>query len=307
MVFFVSLRNKVGTDWPVYYYSYLFGTDKFELGYRLLNNLFGALGIHYNIFLFILNSTSLFLFYRSLKDYAIFFVISLLLFYSDLFLYLNFSGIRQAIAVSLVVYSIRFCLKKEFLYFIVCVLLASSFHITALIFMVAYFIPKRKFHKKEMFLFAIFFVYLSTIVLSITKFLDGDLAYRANFYLEIQENDPNLRFLYFVGAIKRSIILAMILIFGDKVLATENGSYFFNLYIIGFGIYLSTYLIAPDIGVRAGSYFLIFEIFLAGNLLLCSKNLMTRLFIITIFSFQALYKITTYMSDEYYQYNTIFG
>ena len=86
MVFFASLRYEVGTDWEAYYYSYLFGTDKFEPGYRLLNNLFGSLDIHYNLFLFFLNTTSLFLFYKSLKDYAIFFVISLLLFYSDLFL-----------------------------------------------------------------------------------------------------------------------------------------------------------------------------------------------------------------------------
>lgn len=307
MVFFASLRNKVGTDWEAYYNSYLFGTDKFEQGYMLLNNLFGALNIHYNLFLFILNSTSLFLFYRSLKDYAVFFVISLLLFYSELFLYLNFSGIRQAMAISVLVFSIRFCLKREFFLFLICVFLAFSFHVTALIFVFAFFIPRRKFNKKEIFLIGGLFLFLSTIVFSITNLLDGDLAYRAKFYLELQENDPNLTSLYFIGAIKRSIILVMVLIFGKKLLASENGIYFFNLYLIGYGIYLCTYLISPDIGVRAGSYFLIFEIFLAGNLLLYNKNLTTRIIIITIFSFQALYKISTYMSDEYYHYNTIFN
>ena len=97
----------------------------------------------------------------------------------------------------------------------------------------------------------------------------------------------------------------MIYFFGKKVLETRNGIYFFNLYLIGFGMYLSTYLISPDIGTRMSSYFLIYEIFLAGNLIVVNQKLTTRLLIVTIFSFQASYKISTYMSIDWYNYHNI--
>ncbi len=305
MVFFAALRNRVGTDWDAYYNFYLFGNEKVEPGYIFFNNLFASFGIHYNFFLLFLNIISLYLFYITLKNYAVFFVISLLLFYSELFLYLNFSGIRQAMAISILIYSIKFCLNRKLLPFLSCVLLAFSFHTTAVIFVFAYFIPKRKFNKKEFFLVGILFAMLSTIVFAIANLLEGDLAYKAKFYLELQENAPNLIQLYIVGILKRSIMLIIVLLFGKKLLETNNGIYFLNLYLVGFGIYLSTYLIAPDIGVRIGSYFLIFEIFLAGNLLLTNQKLTNRLIIVTIFTIQAFYKISTYMADDYYNYKCI--
>jgi hypothetical protein len=99
--------------------------------------------------------------------------------------------------------------------------------------------------------------------------------------------------------------LVVIHFYGERLLEDKKGIYFFNLYIIGYVMYFSTYLISPDIGTRLSGYFLIFEIFLAGNLLLFNKKLTSRLIITTVFSLQALYKITTYMSNEYYTYHSI--
>lgn len=305
MLFFVSLRDKVGTDWDAYYDFYLYGNDRVETGYMLFNNFFSKLGIHYNLFLFFLNLISLLFFYKSLKNYGGLFVISLLLFYCELFLYLNFSGIRQAIAISILIYSVKYSLERKFFPFLICVLIAFSFHVTALLFVFSYFVPQRKFKKQEVLLIMLLFTLLSTIVFGIANLLDGDIAYKAQVYLELHEKAPNINQLYLIGTIKRSIIILLVLFFGKKLIETKNGIYFFNLYLIGFGIYLCTYLISPDIGVRMGSYFLIFEIFLAGNLILYNKKLTTRLIIVTIFTIQALYKISTYMADDYYNYNCI--
>lgn len=305
LVLFAAFRDNVGTDWLAYYSFYVDKTDDLEPGYRFFNNFLSSHGVPYYVFLLFLNSLSLFLFFISLKRYAIFFVVSLLLFYCELYLYFNFSGVRQGIAISIVVYSIRFTINRRLFQFLICIFLAIMFHYTSLVFVIAYFIPFRKFSKKEYVFITVMFLFLSTLIFFIANLLDGDLARKAKYYLEWHENDPNIKLNYIIGAVKRSIILAMIYFFGKKVLETRNGIYFFNLYLIGFGMYLSTYLISPDIGTRMSSYFLIYEIFLAGNLIMVNQKLTTRLLIVTIFSFQASYKISTYMSIDWYNYHNI--
>jgi hypothetical protein len=305
LIFFAAFRDNVGTDWLAYYSFYVDTIDGVEPGYGFLNNFFSVQGAPYNLFLLFLNSLSLILFFISLKRYAIFFVISLLLFYCELYLYFNFSGIRQGMALSIIVYSVRFSIDRKILQFLLFIFLAMMFHYTSLIFLIAYFVPFREFTKKEYVLIAGMFLFLSTIIFFVANLLDGDLAHKAKYYLEWQENDPNIKLNYFIGAVKRSIIVVMIYVFGKKLLQTRNGLYFFNLYLIGFGMYLSTYLISPDIGTRMSSYFLIFEIFIAGNLILVNEKLTTRLLIVTIFTCQALYKISTYMTNEWFVYDNI--
>lgn len=306
MVAMVAARDKVGTDWVAYYEFYLYGGQGTEIGYAFFNDLFHHNGLHYNLFLLFLNLLSLTLIYSSLKRHAIFIVIGLLIFYSDLFLYFNFSGVRQAMAISFTLFSIRYIVDRKFIKFLLCVILAACFHVTSAIFIIAYFIPFSKFTKKQYVLIASGFTLFSIFIFSIVNIFSGDLAQKAKFYLELQEQETNIKSLFLIGAIKRSLIICLVLIFGKNMLKTKNSMYFFNVYLIGFGMYLSTYLISPDIGVRLSSYFLIFELLLAGNLVVFNKNIYVRLAIVSIIVLISLYKISTYMAIDFYQYKSIF-
>lgn len=118
MLLLVSLRDKVGTDWDAYYEFYRDTTDRIEIGYAFLNNLFSNLALPYNFFLFIINGFSLTLMFFFMKRNSIFLSIGLLIFFSDLFLYYNFSGIRQAIALSITCFSINFAIDRKLFFFI---------------------------------------------------------------------------------------------------------------------------------------------------------------------------------------------
>lgn len=306
MVILAASRDKVGTDWTAYHEFYLYGGEGTEFGYGFLNDLFHQLGYHYNFFLLFLNLLSLTLIYFSLKRHAIFVVLGLLIFYSDLFLYFNLSGIRQAMAISFTLFSIRYIVDRKFFKFLLCVILAACFHVTSAIFIVAYFIPFVKFSKKQYLLLAVVFSLFSIFIFSVVNLFSGDLALKAKFYLELQEQDTSIKSLFLIGAIKRSLIIGLVLVFGKNMLKVKNTMYFFNVYLIGFGMYLSTYLISPDIGVRLSSYFLIFDLLLAGNLAAYNKNIYIRLTIVSIIALISLYKISTYMAIDFYEYRTIF-
>lgn len=307
MLTLVAIRYKVGTDWPAYYDFYVYGADNTELGYHFINNLFADFNIHYNVFLLFINTISLLLIFFSLKKHAIYLGFPLLLFFCELFLYFNFSGIRQGLAISFTMFSVRYILNRSFLKFLMLVIIAACFHITAVIFVIAYFIPLRKLSKKECIIMVTSFIVFSTAIFSVLNIFSGDLAQKAKFYLELQEQEDNIRGLFLIGAIKRSIIVGLVFIFGKQLIKSKNCIYFFNIYLIGLGMYLSTYLISPDIGVRLSSYFLIFDLFIAGNLFYYNKKLEVRLFIALIFSLVSIYKITTYMALETFNYQTIFN
>lgn len=310
MIAFATLRDKVGTDWLAYYNAYSDANKNMhwevEAGYSFFNDFFSKSGCHFNVFVLFLNTVSLSLYYSSLKRNVGLIAIALLIFYSDYFLYYNFSGIRQALAISILIYSVRFCVSRNFFGFILALLAAMSFHVTAIVFFIAYFIPFRKITRKEGFVALSFFLTVSFLIFAIVELLSPDLAYKAKFYLELQENAPDLKSLFVVGIFKRLLIIGMVWLFGKNIWQYDKAYFFFNTYLFGFGLYVSTYLLSPDIGVRLSSYFIVFEIFLAGYLLLANSKLTTRLIIVTVFSMIALYKIYTYTQMFFYQYNFIF-
>ncbi|POR29449.1 hypothetical protein BWK58_02670, partial [Flavobacterium columnare] len=121
LILFVSLRKVelVGTDSPAYFEKYKYFDWEGEYGYVYLNGLFSKiLNFPYIIFVAFLNVISLILIYKGIKKMSPYIIVPLFIFYSDTYLYFNFSGIRQAIAISFTFFSIQYILKGQIKYFI---------------------------------------------------------------------------------------------------------------------------------------------------------------------------------------------
>lgn len=304
LTFFASLRNNVGADWNSYYDFYKNGTDAVEFGYATLNNLFSKFSIPYFIFLTIINGFSLFLIYRFLQKNTQYKNLALLIFFCDLYLYFNLSGLRQAIAISLTCFSINYAIKEKIYHFILLIFLASLFHLTALIFIIVYFIPRNKVSKTQVIFFASLFTVSTIFINYFSEIITLYTNKNAYFYTNLQVNADNLRNLYYVGIAKRSIILILIFFFGNKIKQTQNFRYFLNIYLFGFFIYLTTYMVSPDIGVRLSSYFTIMDLLLISNLAYITSR-KSAIIIFCVVSVVAVYKIMGYVNDETYIYHTI--
>jgi hypothetical protein len=81
--------------------------------------------------------------------------------------------------------------------------------------------------------------------------------------------------------------------------------YLFNIYLIGFLIFVTTYNISPDFGVRLSVYYTIVDCVLVGYMLTLINGWKNRIFIVTIFSAIAVYKLFGYMANDYYTYKSI--
>ena len=305
LVFFAGLRYGVGTDWLAYYNFYLETTDRVEIGYAFLNNTFSEFSIHYNIFLLFTNSISIFLIAKFIRNQSPFYILGLRMFYSNLFLYYNFSGMRQALAISITCFRYSYALDKKFIKFLLLVVLASTFHASASVFILIYFLPREKISfLYGIFVLSGFFVFYQFLNL-ISDFITLYTANNANYYINVIEKSDSLLTLFLIGITVRLVILIVVFAFRKKVFAIKNFRYIFNIYLFGLLIYLSTYMISPDIGVRVSSYFLIFDIIIAGNIIGVVYKATNRVLIVTVFSLLALYRLIGYSKSEGYNYFSI--
>ena len=78
----------------------------------------------------------------------------------DLFVF-SFSGLRQMYAISICMIAFGFLKNKRYIKFILCVLLASLFHVSALIFLATIFLKLLKFND----IWAIFFILIMLVIM----------------------------------------------------------------------------------------------------------------------------------------------
>lgn len=307
LVLFAALRDGavVGTDSPAYYFNYIYPFWNTEPAYKFLNILFSKkLEANYNVFLLFLNACSLFLMWKYFKKNSVFLILPLLIFYSDLYLYFNISGIRQAMAISFTSFSLYYAFHKNLKYFLICIILAAMFHVSSLVFVFAYFIPRNTLKFKYIIWLSALFVgavYIGNILSTRFEYL----ASKADYYTKYQVQAENIEFLYVIGILKRSIILLLAFMYRKLLFHDQQFVYYFNLYLVGFLIFISTYLISPDFGVRFSVYYTIVDCVLAGYMLFLVKDIRKRIFIVTVFAAVSIYKLFGYMDSEFYTYKSI--
>lgn len=110
-----------------------------EVGFTILNSLVKSLVDNVQVLFFIISLFTTTLLFKSLSLYIPrkTFFLSLLLYYVFIFFILDMSGIRQGIALNIVFYAISKLEKSDVLKFMICVFIASLFHISAALFLLA--------------------------------------------------------------------------------------------------------------------------------------------------------------------------
>ena len=238
--------------------------------------------------------------------------IGLLIFFYDIFFYLFLSGLRQAIALSVILIGFNYLIRKRVLGYILAVLIASTFHKSALIALLIYFIPRERFNFYSIFK-SIKFYFALCVVIFITyvpidfflKFIEDSFFKNIIYYLEEHYKSENIETAYYVGAVKRSILIFLYILYRRHLPRDSLTHYFFNIYIIGFLIFLTFYLLSPDIGTRLALYFTIFEILIIGNLVYYIPRFKDKFLIFITYIALTVIKLFDYVTRDSYQYHSV--
>ncbi|MBR2368764.1 MAG: EpsG family protein [Paludibacteraceae bacterium] len=145
---FAGLRYKTGADWSIYVPSFyempkLGNIENWEVGYYWINLVFYHVFGNYYVLQFV---ASVFLLYSVAKffwrftDYP---MMSLLLFFM-IFIYndILMAQVRQSVALAILLFSYEYILNKSLGKFVLIVILACLFHISALVVLPMYFMTK---------------------------------------------------------------------------------------------------------------------------------------------------------------------
>lgn len=119
-----------------------------EIGYIGSNILISFITSNRYVFILLYTLIIYYLFYLSIKDYCVNYTFGMILFMSLMFFF-TFTYLRQMVGVGFAWFAIRYVYKKELYKFIICVLVAASFHNSAIILFPLYFLPIKRFSQRS--------------------------------------------------------------------------------------------------------------------------------------------------------------
>lgn len=187
-------------------------------------------------------------------------------------LYLDYlcSGVRQGLAVCFCLCSCVYLLKRQYKKYLFLILVATLFHKSALLFLFAYFIPRKTFKFKYIFLLLIISYLGAPIVKMIFDNVIGMVTGHYMGYASMMNGDANSN--SGMGILVRLTIWINTLIFGKLAIQNRYKDYglFYNCFLLGVTLYLLNRNV--DILNRFNEYFLSFFIIIFPLSLLSFKN-----------------------------------
>lgn len=148
LVVLVGLRWETGNDWPNYFDYYRHAeflkdnASEFEIGYRFFSIVIKHTGLSFAGFNLIYALIYLGLFFLSFKREG--FEVSgwLVLQLFSPFLFGLMGTTRQVMAIAICMFSVRYLLSRQMLKFLLCIAIATAFHVSALAFLIAWPLPR---------------------------------------------------------------------------------------------------------------------------------------------------------------------
>lgn len=316
-----GIRWATGTDWAPYYIFYtanqtlsdFIGYFQFEIGFKLLVWFFSFLNVPYSGWLFLLAFFSLSLKFLPIINRPYVLVCFIVLFgatMADIF------PVRQSLAISVVIYSARYLVNRRLLPFSALVLVASTLHVTAIVFLLAPIILYFSYGAiliLALSLFLLFYFFFFHIAFAFFSLLGiENLAYLAAAYSQEIEGRVSA-----VSVIYKIVFLGFAYKAFPYVKASFNGFEKAALKFTVVGSVASIMLESISLILnRLSIYYFSFEFISASALIyFFSQRLLARknywsllLLIIGVFFYYSLRFVGLFMnySDLYYPFETVF-
>jgi hypothetical protein len=258
---FTGLRWETGTDWFSYKelfdtleldWTFLLNVYSFDLGYVVLNAFVKLFTDNYTLFLLIDSFIAVGIVYYFLKKYSLNPIISLFVFYNAFFVAQFMGSNRRIIALGSGLFIFYFIFQKNIKKYTLWQIIAFLFHRSSIILILTWFVPRKRFNTKQI-LILLFICLIIGIPqlpfklvghlgeamsgLTSNSIVDKMVTYSDNNFIP---DNTNPVILMILSVMKRSIFISFYLyvININKGVLDSITDYFFNIYIVGFAIYL---------------------------------------------------------------------
>lgn len=276
VILFSGLRYETGYDYLNYQYFFSDATtrqlfiDGIEPGFILVTALPKLLGLDPAWLFFVFSTAIIFFLFRGIRLYTVNVRIALLVFLLIPGLFLNsFSILRQSMAMVLLLNAYFYLQDKKPLKFWLFVLLAASFHYSALLVVPFYWLSTKLSNQARWVVLIGIPVSLILAQMNVLGLVVGVILGNSKFaaYMEYQDAGTSL-----VKLIVLNVSIIPYLIFYDRMDKMNRSL----LVLLVFGLMLTNIFANVGAITRIAYYFKIFEIVLLGNLLIYFKAGLNR-------------------------------
>ena len=271
--------------------------ERYEPGFKLSINAYKSIISvdNFNGFVFIFAFISMGLkciYFSRLKNG----IIALFVYFSLMFVMMEMNGIRQGIATSFLFFAFEEAKKRKLIQFILFVLLASSFHISSLIFLPVYYIVRHQISVRKIVFFVILTLMANLFIVPVTMSILEKIQI-PSFKLYILMIKSHLLNgssgkIVTIGGIRRLVILLLFVLL-------EGKKRFYNPY---FNVYLTgslMYLLFMGNETMAGRMSMSFEVFAAPFIAnLSGKYSWEKIYVLLAYLFLCILLFITLLSHS---------
>lgn len=248
---FMDVVNNEGKD-PLFYFIS-----------KLINMLGASPQIWLAIIAFIFCSAIVLLIYKySDEPYM-----SIVMIISLGYLSFSFTGLRQAVAMAIILLSYKFLVERRIVYFTLFVFVASLFHLSAIFFLLAYLVKGFKTSWKQLTIIGISILMASFFKTPILKMVEI-LSLSDDRYLSYLDDPSTLNSTGFL--IQLSIYIYCLFYKNNLTIKSEKNTLLYNLLFLGLVFQAFSLVIAESF--RISMYFSIFSIILIPKVINAEPN-----------------------------------
>ena len=179
------------------YYDYFRGqyeldSENFGIGYKLINDMCHLLSNSFQFELAVISIIVVYGYTKAIKNFSPYIWLSLIL-YILVSYYPSFFLLRQYIALSIFMLSLRYIIKREPIKFGICAILAISVHATAVVIVPLYFLYGLKYNLKNMIFLAAGSAATVVLFFSLQGYIELVSAYYAHYFESFNEESAWMR------------------------------------------------------------------------------------------------------------------
>lgn len=324
LILISGIRWETGNDWDLYYQffinnsnidDYMNDPENLESVYCLWNYIVKLISDKYTVFLFFTATIVILLKFRWIYKYTSFPLIAIMINFSIYFGDVFF--VRQTLALVITLYAFDFIVQRNLSKFILCMLIATMVHTSAVIFIPAYWIYKIKFSTKKIIfiILACVFVgllenFLLELLLNMFDYGDGRIFMKLHAYV-MRADDPTENYgqelsntsRYIFTFLRRIIILPLLLYLKDDIsqkYSIFNGT--LNFVITANIIFAMISVISLEVAARFSYYYQIYEILLLTSIFMVTNKIKYKIGIFVLIGF---YSGVRYILSIYAAQDTI--
>lgn len=246
LIIFAGTRYETGNDWIEYTKVFdrvpeisdlirnplYFSMFRMEPGYILLNSLVKSLGGQIDEVFLISAIFTIVVLFISLKHYSVFCFVAVLLYMRYGYLQTNTMFVRQGIAISLFMYSIKYIECKSFLKYSGFNLIGSLFHTSTVIVFPLYFLFKRKYKNRTILLGVIIAIVLSSInIIPYLLFFAPDFIKASLIGYSESEIWGDMTGRFNIALIEKILLVVICLRYREKFNSIPYFNLFFNIFV----------------------------------------------------------------------------